>query len=335
MPASALVASSPAVLTAEVGAPVSSAASSSAVLTAESTAEVEPTLGAERIRTKDFTHNKKPPDTVLTMSSWVGNAGAGTPTLAGRMKNNNSPAFAITNRPEHSFPPFAKAMSEVLRHAPSTPDKSRLPRGAAIKAPRQRFDHKQARPGPPPIEDLQHLDAMTKLIYGRQQLEELVAEQKRQNEAKWEKLGAMPPPPEEVAAPERFLDESYGALPALEDAASESLALAGSTARLAFSALEAASAAPNTYVAGIESFLSKEGALFDAIDDDGRGGGVFVLSEQNVNRSVSFAVPVVLTAERAEDEAEERQAQMMKKNCLTSRIAATTSPLALVRKISL
>ena len=99
---------------------------------------------------------------------------------------------------------------------------------------------------------------MTKLIYGRQQLEELAAEQKRRNEAKWEKFGSMPSPREEVAAPERFLDESYGALPAPEDAASESLALAGSTARLAFSALAAASAAPNTYVAGIESFQSKE-----------------------------------------------------------------------------
>ena len=75
-----------------------------------------------------------------------------------------------------------------------------------------------------------------------------------QNEAKWEKFGSMPSPPGEVAAPEQFLDESDGALPALEDAASESLALAGSTARLAFSAPVAASAAPNTYVAGIESF---------------------------------------------------------------------------------
>ena len=85
--------------------------------------------GAARIRTKDFTHNKKPPDPVLTMSSWVGNGGAGTPTLAGRMKNSNSPAFAITDRPEHNFPPFAKAMSEVLRHAPTTPDFTRHPNG--------------------------------------------------------------------------------------------------------------------------------------------------------------------------------------------------------------
>ncbi len=165
--------------------------------------------------------------------------------------------------------------------------------GAAIRAPRQMIDHKQARPGPPPIEDLRHINAMAKLVHGRRQLDELLAEQKRQHYAKWDEIYAMPPPLEEVAAP------------ALEDDASESLALAGPTARLAFSAHAAASAAPNTYVAGIESFQSKEGALFDAKDDDGRGGGVFVLSEQNVSRPVSFAVPVVLTAERAEDEAGE------------------------------
>ena len=118
----------------------------------------------------------------------------------------------------------------------------------------------------------------------------------------------MPSAPGKVDTRDAFLAEMEGveaALPALGDVGSEASALAGSTARLAFTAIEASAAAPDTYVAGIESFQSKEGALFDVKDFDGGGGGIFVLGEQSVNRSVSFAVLVVLTAERAEDAAED------------------------------
>ncbi len=117
----------------------------------------------------------------------------------------------------------------------------------------------------------------------------------------------MPSAPGEFDTPDEFLAETEGvepALPALDDVDSGTSALAGSTARLAFTAIEASAAAPDTYVAGIESFQSKEGALFDVKDFDGGGGGIFFLAENNVNRPVSVAVPSALTEERAEDESE-------------------------------
>ena len=84
---------------------------------------------AERIRAGNFTLNDTPPNPVIAMSSWVGNAGAGEPICVGTMRNNNSPAFSITDRPKFNLPILEEAMKEVLRHAPSTPDKSRLPNG--------------------------------------------------------------------------------------------------------------------------------------------------------------------------------------------------------------
>ncbi len=142
-----VVASSPAVLTAESRVPVAAAASSSSVLTEKPSATVEPNwhkrynelYAAERKRTGDFTLNESPPDPVISMASWVGNAGSGPPICVGTMKNNNSPAFSIDNRPEYNFPIMSEAMKEVLRHAPTTPRNPIKSKGAAIKAPLQRF----------------------------------------------------------------------------------------------------------------------------------------------------------------------------------------------------
>ena len=154
------------------------------------------------------------------------------------------------------------------------------------------------------------IESFAKVVALRKDIEALALVQKMQNEAKWEAFGSMPSPPGDHG-PGSILDnfiKGNGAnftLPALGEVDSGSSALAGSTARLAFTAIEASAAAPDTYVAGIESFQSKEGALFDVKDFDGGGGGIFVLAENNVNRPVNIAVPSVLTEERAEDEAED------------------------------
>ena len=281
----AVVASSPSVLTEESRVPVSTAASSSTVLAAKSSATVEPSwnkrykelLEAERTLTGNFTLSESPPDPVISMASWVGNAGSGPPICVGTMKNNNSPALFIDNRPEYNFPIMSEAMKEVLRHAPTTPRNPIKSKGAAIKAPLQRFGS-LPKPPPPPIEDLRSLEGFAKVVALQKDIAALALVQKMQNEAKWEAFGSMPSPPGEFDILDEFLKEDgvKPTLPALGDVDSGSSALAGSTARLAFTAIEASAAAPDTYVAGIESFQSKEGALFDVKDFDGGGGGIFV-----------------------------------------------------------
>ncbi len=120
----------------------------------------------------------------------------------------------------------------------------------------------------------------------------LAEDQKLLNELNWEKFGSMPAAPEdsvELLCP-----------PDVSDSAPSELS--GATARLALTALEASSFGSETEGGTLadmpfedhsqgQTFQNKDGALFDVQDYDDRGGGIFALSEQNVNRSMPIAAP--------------------------------------------
>ncbi len=93
----------------------------------------------------------------------------------------------------------------------------------------------------------------------------------------------------------------------------------GATARLAFSALETSSVGSEmegaSSKAGMptvpprqrqgQSFENEDNALFDVRVYDGKGGGFFALSEQNVNRSVPIASPSELSGVKADAAADD------------------------------
>jgi hypothetical protein len=100
--------------------------------------------------------------------------------------------------------------------------------------------------------------------------------------------------------------------------------LSGATARLAFTALEASSVGSETEggtsMAGMpigpsdhrqgQTFQNKDGALFDVKDYDGKGGGIFALSEKDVNRNVLIAAPSELSGVLADEAADEADDEM-------------------------
>ncbi len=60
-----------------------------------------------------------------------------------------------------------------------------------------------------------------------------------------------------------------------------------------------------------QTFLDKDNALFDPKDYDGGGGGIFTLSEQNVNRSVPVAAPSALAGVLVDEAADEADDEAM------------------------
>ena len=110
----------------------------------------------------------------------------------------------------------------------------------------------------------------------------LAENQKLLNELSWEKFGNVPePPPEEGVA--------LMCPPDVSDSAPSTLV--GATARLAFNALEASSICSETEGGTLadmpyedhsqgQSFVDKDGALYDPKHYDGGRGGIFALSEQ-------------------------------------------------------
>ncbi len=163
-----------------------------------------------------------------------------------------------------------------------------------------------------PPADRASLECFDKIRALQADIDELAKNQKLLNELNWEALGNMPQPPPE--------EQGVALVCPLDVSDSGPSALAGDTTRLAFRALEASSIGSETDVGLLadlpyedhsqgQTFLDRDNALFDPKDYDGGGGGIFTLSEQNVNRSVPVAAPsalagvLVAAAEEADDEA--------------------------------
>ena len=96
----------------------------------------------------------------------------------------------------------------------------------------------------------------------------------------------------------------------------------GATARLAFNALEASSIGSETEGGTLadmpyedrsqgQSLVDKDGALYDPKQYDGGGGGIFALSERNVNRSVPVAAPSALAGVLVDEAADEADDEAM------------------------
>ena len=185
---------------------------------------------------------------------------------------------------------MSEALQEAMRYAPTTPHRPIKSKG--ISAPRQllqnqRFKNAPKRaspPPPPPYLDRQLLTGFEKLQAMQSDIAYLAENQKLLNELNWEKFGSMPDAPEdgvELMCPPDVADS----------APSE---LSGATARLALTALEASSFGSETEggtsMAGMpigpsdhrqgQTFQNRDGALFYFKDYDGKGGGIFTLSEK-------------------------------------------------------
>mgnify|MGYP000686084354 CR=1 FL=1 len=124
----------------------------------------------------------------------------------------------------------------------------------------------------------------------KREADQLFKEQKQRKEFQWEQFDSLPICP---------ADESDRA-PSVST---------GATVRLAFAALETSSvgsesegttskAQPPTVPPHLrqgQTFENEDNALYEIRDYDGKGGGFFCVSEQDVNRNVPIAPPSVST----------------------------------------